>query len=153
MAVDSNFEAYIGLSLAAELKALSGLGSMPVQQFGARVPVAESVMDWLAVDILSIHRLNARRGVWHGDVLFQITAFARDGAERSDGITDAARRTAGIVARGLEQKHIAIKKYGVDSSVLADLAISHPDMVTLPPREGMNVWGVSVTFHGQIQTG
>lgn len=152
--VDDAFESYVRLTLQAEVKDILALAALPLQVFGFRNPVVEeSVEKWIAIDILSFPRKGSRRQVWRGTVLFQITCFARDAAEITGQDTEASQRVASTVARAMENKHFRVRTYGAASvDPVCDMAIGVPKMITLPPREGTNVWAVAVTFDGYIHT-
>jgi hypothetical protein len=142
-------EVYVHRTLLAEIRG-SDLSDLIVQVFGFRSAMPEQVLEWLALDVLSINRMTSRRGSWWGTVLFQVSCFARDGSQRGDGQSQAAILLASRIARLFEQRDIQIKTYGkTPLEVAAILSISAPN-ITVPIKDDDGVWNVPVTFRGTL---
>lgn len=115
---DANLATYLQRSIVKALQ--DGLPDVTVQRPGRRDEVPESTEGWVAYFPLEVPRSRARKGVFVGTVVFQVSCFARFGEQRTDEQTDAPWLLADQVRAILDDAGILIRSYG--ATPVADVA-------------------------------
>lgn len=157
MAVNTKLRLYTHRSIAKALR--DGLAPTPVQEPGIRDTSTDALEEWASLFPLKIIRFSARRGVWAGRMLVQVSCFSRFASDRADKKSDAPFALAEIVRTILDQQDICVKAYGDGDAVLSAIAFGDGDEEYLDERKlGLgrtgdiqgpsNIHAVALTYTG-----
>lgn len=107
MSVPANLEVYAILSMQDAVK--TAIGAVTLNVPGARPQVgAEEWVDFYAVGDA---RTRARRGVWDGVLVFQVSCVSK--LERADKDTMAPARLASLIRAAIEKADVPVRTIGV----------------------------------------
>lgn len=147
--MNASVERYAILSIAKRLR--DAFPAVTVQVRGARTAVVNRTEEeWLALDVLSMDRRPARVTTWFGEILFQVTCFARFAANRTDAQTDAPWTLAAQVQRELEGDNLPVQDLDAASpATFAHLKVLPGDSRYLS-RQDENMHAVVLTYRGVL---